>query len=426
MKVGEKVKIKHVLREGCNYGGMEIETKHKWFRDNVLTIDHTDYENGHAVYYLEGIPGLKWTKEMFVCDFKEETVTEHTNEPTNNQTTAPVVNNNIDFSQVVSAIEVLTSKLDKRTLYDDSMQESVKKKVEDISTEELVEDINKKVDKHIKDTFGVLPTQRIEIINNGTSIKLEGIFHSKFEDILKIVQKGVPVFLTGPAGSGKNHTLEQVAKALGLEFYFSNAVTQEFKLSGFIDANGVYQETQFYKAFKDGGLFFLDEIDASAPEALITINAAIANGYYDFPCGRIYANENFRIVCAGNTYGTGADMIYVGRNVLDGATLDRFVVIEFDYDERVERQLSYDDELYNFINALRKVIKENSLRYIISMRATINATKLLEVGMDKKSILISTIIKNMQIDDLNIISNKINDYSEWATLLKEIINDRNK
>lgn len=73
---------------------------------------------------------------------------------------------------------------------------------------------------------------------------------------------------------------QQVAEALGLDFYFTNAVTQEYKLTGFIDANGNYQETQFYKAFTKGGLFFLDEMDASIPETLIILNAAIANRYY--------------------------------------------------------------------------------------------------------------------------------------------------
>lgn len=427
MKVGEKVKIKKWLGEGVDaYEGLAPSYSHKYYCDRIGTITNIIYNESlnTNLYTLDISDGLQWSGKMFNSKFKGE---EPTSNPVaeNEGVSTPVVNN-IDMTEVVSAINTLTQKLDKRTLYDETMQEAVKKKVVDISTEEIMEDINKKVDKHIKDTYGVLPTSKIELTNNGNTKQIEGTFHKKFEDILKIIQKGVPLMLTGPAGAGKNFTLEQVAKALDLEFYFTNAVTQEFKLTGFIDANGVYQETQFYKAFKDGGLFFLDEADASNPEALITINAAIANGYFDFPCGRVYANENFRIVCAGNTYGTGADMIYVGRNVLDGATLDRFVVIDFDYDENVERQLAYDDELYNFIVALRNAIKTNSLRYIVSMRATINATKLLEVGMDKKSILISTIIKNMQIDDLNVIINKINDYSEWKTLLQEVIDDRNK
>ena len=117
-------------------------------------------------------------------------------------------------------------------------------------------------------------------------------------------------------------------------------------------------------------------------------------------------------------------MVYVGRNALDGATLDRFVVIEFNYDESIERQLAYDNELYEFIRNLRDAVESSSLRYIISMRCIINATKLLEININKKDILKNVIIKNMQIDDLNIIINKINGNNEWARLLKAYINAR--
>ncbi len=138
------------------------------------------------------------------------------------------------------------------------------------------------VKQFIADTYG--PIQRkIELQVDDRKVKLEGVLHSKFDTVLKFVSANEPVFLTGPAGSGKNVICQQVAKALGLNFYFSNAVTQEYKLTGFTDANGTFHESQFYKAFKNGGVFMLDEMDASIPEVLIILNAAIANRYFDFP-----------------------------------------------------------------------------------------------------------------------------------------------
>ncbi|MCA7081854.1 AAA family ATPase, partial [Staphylococcus aureus] len=112
-----------------------------------------------------------------------------------------------------------------------------------------------------------------------------------------------PLLLVGPAGSGKNVVLEQVAKDLGKDFYFTNAVTEEYKLTGFIDASGTYQETQFYQAFTKGGIFFLDEMDASVPEALVILNAAIANRYFNFPNGKAQAHPDFTVVAAAYTTG---------------------------------------------------------------------------------------------------------------------------
>ena len=309
------------------------------------------------------------------------------------------------------------AEVNKASKFEEAMIQGIIEKSKELATEDLKKEIKTDLDKFIQETYGILP-KKIVIENNHKTKELTGLFHKDFEKICKIVASNIPLMLVGGAGAGKNYTLEQVAETLGLDFYTTNSVNQEYKLTGFIDANGNYHETEFYKAFVNGGMFFLDEIDASSPEALIILNGAIANKYFDFPTGRVKAHKDFRVVCAGNTYGTGADMVYVGRNVLDGATLDRFVVLQFDYDDNVEKQLAYDNELFNFIRDLRKAVSKTGLRYIISMRALINSTKLLEIGVDKKTILETTIIKNMQKDDLNLIVNELNSSNEWYKEIK--------
>lgn len=229
------------------------------------------------------------------------------------------------------------------------------------------------------------------------------LVHEKFDDILLLISNKIPVMLTGGAGSGKSSTCEKIAEVLGLDFYFSNAITQEYKLTGFIDANGVYQETQFYKAFKNGGIFVLDEIDASIPESLVIINTAIANGYFDFPNGKVQAHEDFRIVACANTYGLGGTDVYVGRNQLDGASLDRFAVVYFDYDEVLERSLVTNEDWAKFVQALRKRIKERQIKHIVSMRATIYGDILLQAGFAIDKVLSQVVFKNLQIDDIKTI-----------------------
>ena len=325
---------------------------------------------------------------------------------------------------LAKSIDKLGKKIEERNPFQEAMTQAIIEKGKELATEDLKNDLKESLNKFIEETYGVLP-KKITVENKEIKKDMTGLFHKDFEKICKIVSSDIPLMLVGGAGAGKNHTLEQVAEALNLTFYTTNAVNQDYKLTGFIDANGKYHETEFYKAFKDGGMFFLDEIDGSCPEALIILNGAIANKYFDFPIGRIKAHKDFRIVCAGNTYGTGADMVYVGRNVLDGATLDRFVVLNFDYDEEVEKALSYDIDLYKFIRELRKAVNDSGLRYIVSMRAIINASKLLEIGINKEDILKTVIIKNMQKDDINTIIKKISYSGEWLDSLKKMsdIND---
>ena len=233
--------------------------------------------------------------------------------------------------------------------------------------------------------------------------------HEKYDQIATCIKCDIPVYLVGEAGTGKNFTLEQIAQEMGLSFYFTNSVQQEYKLTGFIDAGGNFHETEFYKAFTKGGLFFLDEIDASIPEVLVLLNAAIANKYFEFPNGRVEAHPDFRVVAAGNTVGSGADELYTGRLVLDQATLDRFVVIEFDYDRNVEMSLAHGNEsLVNFVRGLRRFSKENGIRATFSYRCIITTTKLMETGMNLKTILQIAVFKGLDKDTINTFRTDLN------------------
>lgn len=226
--------------------------------------------------------------------------------------------------------------------------------------------------------------------------------HEKFEMIKACIENDIPVYLSGPAGSGKNYTLEQISWELGLEFYFTNSVQQEYKLTGFIDAGGVYHETEFYKAFKNGGIFFLDEMDASIPEVLVLLNAAIANRYFEFPNGKIKAHKNFRVVAAGNTVGSGADEMYTGRLVLDQATLDRFAIIDFGYDRNIEMHIAKGNkELVDFVEAIRTEAETNGIRATFSYRCIGMVTKLERTGLELKNILVIAVFKGMEKDTIN-------------------------
>lgn len=217
------------------------------------------------------------------------------------------------------------------------------------------------------------PTKVVYEVKSENGInKIEGITHMKFDSVLKKINNNIPCFFFGPAGSGKNILAEQIAKALGLNFYYSNAVTQEFKVTGHSDINGNLVETEFYKAFTQGGVFMLDEADASDPNALIVLNAALANGYFDFPVvGRVQAHENFRCIAAGNTKGTGATQQYSSRFTIDEATRDRFSFINIDYDARIEASIAKaanDDEVLPFVYDVRKAAKKNQLSIIAGYR----------------------------------------------------------
>lgn len=281
---------------------------------------------------------------------------------------------------------------------------------------EVLAEVHKEFDEKIAN---VVP--REVIVKTPTQVNtVHGVTHEQFETVLAFVNANEPVYLYGPAGTGKNVLCKQIAEALGLDFYSSNAVTEEFKLTGFIDANGVYHETEFYKAFTKGGLFMLDEMDASIPEVLIILNSAIANRYFEFPTGRVDAHPDFRVISAGNTVGTGATYAYNGRNQLDSASLDRFAMIPIDYDERIELDnAGGDKDLVKFIHAMRKASEKAGILFTLTYRGIGRLSKMIElIGLDKA--MQYCIIRGMDKADLTTLIGSLDCYNQYGECVRRL------
>ena len=230
--------------------------------------------------------------------------------------------------------------------------------------------------------------------------------HERFNYVLSAIANKQALYLYGPAGSGKNVICKQVADALGLDFYYSNGVTDEYKINGYMDAYGNYHDTPFYNAFKNGGLFMLDELDNSIPSVLKNMNAALANGYYVFANGEtVQAHDDFRCISAGNTFGKGASLEYVSAFQLDASTLNRFAPLEIDYSRKIENSLA-DSEIVEFCRDFRKACKRAGIIHVVSYR-NIQQLALLSQIWDIKDAVKSAVCTDLTDDDLNMIREQL-------------------
>lgn len=262
----------------------------------------------------------------------------------------------------------------------------------------------------------------INVVVDGkkTTTKTEQVLDPNFENILHLVAAHENVYLYGPAGSGKNTIAEQIAEALGVEFYYQNTLITKFDVSGYKNAQGEYEETPFYKAWKNGGLFFADELDNSTAEAIIALNAALANGYYTFPDSseKVAKNPNFFCVAAGNTNGQGATEEYCGRYQMDESSRDRFAFIEIDYSKKVEESICGGHlDILDFIRNLRSVAKSLHIKLICGYRAISRLAKFYD--MSTKFVLNSFIFKGLSVDDVREIAAAMSSDNKYTKELKK-------
>ena len=276
------------------------------------------------------------------------------------------------------------------------------------------------LEQYIKDVYGVVTKKvKFEVPDKGSA---EGVFHEVFEKVLTYVSGNTPVMLVGEAGTGKNVICEQISKVMGIPFYFANKVSDEYQLKGFMDANGNYVATPLYHAMKDGGLFMLDEMDASSEEALEVLHSVLSNKYLTFPNGEfVTCHDNFRVVAGCNTFGTGATYAYVGRRQLDAATLNRFMTVEVDYSPTIENSLTSDEELLAFVRKFRKCCKDFGINHVVSYRNIIQMDRYVDsVGVD--AVLRDGLLKNLEKDDLTMLQGRFDgDSDRWSVALKKCL-----
>lgn len=226
--------------------------------------------------------------------------------------------------------------------------------------------------------------------------EIKGYTHKMLPRIIRVLGATDPdgfylcAMLVGPGGTGKSRLAKQAAEAYGGAFGELSLGPQTSKsdILGYKDAGGTYHSTMFRERYEHGGVMHFDEFDAANPAILTLINGGTSNGHMAFPDKLVKRHPEFRLVCSANTYGNGPDRTYVARQKLDGATKDRFVMLDITYDLELELALCSGYGLpettvasvLRYVRGLRANAERMKLPLIFGTRASIQACSLLAVG----------------------------------------------
>jgi len=257
---------------------------------------------------------------------------------------------------------------------------------------------------------GIAPRELL-IKTERSDIKISGLQHFMFETLLRTCSAVQPdghrlnVWLYGPPGTGKTTAAKNAALALNLPFYCTGALLTKYDITGFIDANGKLIRSPFREAWENGGVYLFDEIDGSSPAAVVAFNAALANGIMAFPDGMIERHPDCVIIAAANTTGMGATAEFNGRMKIDMATIDRFIMLEWAIDEKIESALSSNPEWARIVQRVRANVASRGIKGVcITPRATIAGCALLSAGVSLEQVKNSVLRKAMSLEQWNLVA----------------------
>jgi len=202
--------------------------------------------------------------------------------------------------------------------------------------------------------------------------------HKQYDEIKKIIEAGIAVHLVGPSGSGKSTIIKQVAKDLGLEYYYIGCTRQttEGKFIGFNSvATLEYMSTLFRKAVEFGGIFSLEELNGIDPNTVLVLNS-LDNGSMAFPDRIVEVHKDFRLVATSNPPSDE----HGAMDELDFSTKNRFQEIWLDKDDKLCEELSSSEAMAE-VEALRKLLEDNGSSKKLTMRDEMRLEKLKALGI---------------------------------------------
>lgn len=203
-----------------------------------------------------------------------------------------------------------------------------------------------------------------------------------------------PVLLLGPPGVSKTTMLRALAGPAGRDRDAVHWVTGDEQLSahvlvGTFDPSLVlregYRPEHFWRgplvqAMRDGGILYIEELNRAPSGALNVLITALSEGYVDVAhLGQVHAAPGFMVVGSANPL----DDVGTGR--LSRGLLDRFLVLEVDYQpqpEEIEIVLreapAAGERLAAFAVGLARRTRDHpDFRYGASIRAAIDLASLL-------------------------------------------------
>lgn len=241
----------------------------------------------------------------------------------------------------------------------------------------------------------VYPTRTYAVVDNEKR-EVEGVTHKQFGDILAAIASGCNVQLVGAPGVGKTHVCEQVAQALGRDFYTINFHLQSTasELKGYMSATGEFVPTVVYDwaTNENGGVLLCDELDRAHAGILAALNSVLSNRFIVLPNREIVRlTDKHVLLAATNTWGDGPTWEYPAAQKFSAEFKDRFIAMEIEIDTDIELAAAMakgapadvTKRAVAYVQRVRENVKREAINgVVVSPRASQAMAALLAQGLD--------------------------------------------
>ena len=264
------------------------------------------------------------------------------------------------------------------------------------------QDIQARVDARIQEEVKSqkAPVHVIDVLLSGDKgegelKRIEGA-HFLMPRLLKLLDAGIPLYLWGPAGSGKSTAIMQAAEILKQPFEVDTLDPTTFRsmVQGFCNTQGAPVHTSFSRLWETGGVYIAEELDAAPSNVQTLFNSGLANDRTAFPWGNTPKSSKFRFAGNGNTPGAPTRE-FPDRKMMASAFKDRLYFMYWPIDPAIEAKMAgikvppvptrqehtvTPQTWTKFVIKLREWASVNAPTLMVSPRASHQGIKCLALG----------------------------------------------
>lgn len=222
-------------------------------------------------------------------------------------------------------------------------------------------------------TESFIPTENLsklipQICSKYIPRSINGI--NDIEMMERAYQSKIPLLLEGETGTGKTHAVRFFCFKSKLPYARVNlngATTPEDLVGQWVPFNGSFkwQDGLLTRFMRNGGVFVVDEINSCPADILFILHSVLDDEKRLVLTQKdgeiIKAHQNFWLVSTMNPD-------YEGTKQLNKALRDRFRVVKYDYENRIEKKLIDNPKLLDFAKSLRSMYAKGEISFPCSTR----------------------------------------------------------
>jgi AAA ATPase containing von Willebrand factor type A (vWA) domain len=220
---------------------------------------------------------------------------------------------------------------------------------------------------------------------------------SWYQDMKNLVMMGFDVLVCGPAGCGKSRAGREIGRELkkpGNTHAFRAGMRKSELLYSkeLRGGDSVIELSPLLREVQKPLITVIDEALSVDPEVLICFNGLLESSQrsVDTPIGEVVRDKEHRFILTSNTDGRSESRIYRAPQMQDASILSRVMVMNVDYDEKVECNIACSSgaPAWKYIvhntHALRKAVRKADMVMDISTRWIVQACKLNKAGVARE------------------------------------------